>query len=791
MNTVNRDLFTRLNRTRPLLMAAVLCLIGCMVAYALRLNGVIWCAIIAVMLILAFLLRKCHRNIAIALLLIAFLPLGALRFDCAWNALTPLPEQKNVELCGRICQTPVWNAEKERTICVLESFTIDKAAQRGKLRLYLRGDTELLQQIQLGQTVRCKAHIWVAERATNPGEFNFSNYLRCNGLRGYATAEIEGAELSEPSLRLSDWRERTSGAISRRIESLFPKNAALAQALLLGDRSGLSEEERKSYSISGAAHLLAISGMHVSILAGFLSILLSRLTGRRTAFGITLICLLAYGALIGYSASLLRAILMYAISSAAPLAGRYSDAPTRLGAALLIYLLMRPLAIWESGFILSYGASAGIILLYSPLERLFHAGTYLRKQTGVGIISLFTGRLPRWILQSILYTLSAQLAILPAVVYFFGSQPLWSFVVNLIAIPLTMAAYIVSIPALICGLSSVALLSDSLFSLLTGCVRFFSALPFASIGIARFPVWLTLICIVACLCTSDLCALPEKLRRYLLLTVLLAVFVSNGCSYLSTGGCSVVFLDAGEADCAVIRSGHSVYLVDTGDAYTPAGDYLSAMNYDLEGVFLSHPHTDHAGGLERILEVCTPRRIYISENWEHYEIDENIAVSLERARAQGTQIIRLSAGDSLALSDKTLLEVLSPTAGFPANSANDDSLVLRLTYGECSAIFSGDAPAKVTAGRVGDADILKVGHHGGADSLSAALLTELSPSVAVLPVGYNTYGHPAEQTLKLLDAAQTQVFRTDLHGAVTCRLNVNGCIDVRPYQTAEADDGLE
>jgi len=109
----------------------------------------------------------------------------------------------------------------------------------------------------------------------------------------------------------------------------------------------------------------------------------------------------------------------------------------------------------------------------------------------------------------------------------------------------------------------------------------------------------------------------------------LAVFISNGCALLSSRECSLVFLDAGEADCAVIRTEGKVYLVDTGDEYSPAADYLSAMNYKVDGVFLSHCHSDHAGGLADILKVTTPETIYISENGDHFEVDPEIFGSIK------------------------------------------------------------------------------------------------------------------------------------------------------------------
>lgn len=791
MKLRQHDLFTRLLRARPLFMAALIYLGGCILGYALA-PGIWICAAAAVFLAAgAALLRRKARRISAALLALLFLPLGAMNFRIDWHRAEPFEEQIQAELSGRICEMPVWREDTQRTICVLEDLSINGEPRRGNLRLYLRGDAELLQQVQLGQNIRCTAHIWQAEEAGNPGEFDFSRYLRLHGLRGYATAEIGDALLTPGEYRFGDWQPRLCESIGRRIDRLFPRSAALARAFLLGDRSHLSDAERDGYNQSGAGHLLAISGMHVSVLAGFIAWLLDRLLGRRGSYALTLMLLLFYGALIGFSASLTRAILMFAIYKLAPLAGRSSDAPTRIAAAMLVYLLLRPIAILDAGFILSYSASAGILLLAAPLSRLMHIDRLLKSKPRNGFRALLMNRLPKHLAQALLFSLSAQLATLPAVVHFFGAQPLWSLAANLIAVPLAMFSYVLALVSTIIGLSALSWLPDQLFALLTDCVRFFGDLPFASLRIARFPLWLCALCAIACFLASDLSRLPEKLRRFLPLTVILAVLISNGCAALTKLGCSIVFLDAGEADCAVVRAEGKVYLIDTGDAYSPAADYLAAMNYRPEGIFISHAHTDHAGGLTDILEICTPEVIWLSESWNHYEPSEEALLALEAAKAAGCRIETLSAGDILSLSEKTLLEVLSPMAGFQADSANDDSLVLRISYGDCSALFTGDASAELLEGCAGDCDLLKIAHHGARENTSAALLDSVSPSAAVIPVGYNTHGHPDKRVLSLLDAAECAVYRSDLHGAVTCRLREDGSMRISTYHTSEKANGLE
>lgn len=780
-------------KTRFLFLFALLFFAGCGLQYAFAFSWIDLWLVLAFLLIVLLATRSLVqlRRLSCAALVLFALPLGGMRFELQWQSLSPLPEQEQAQLSGRISQTPQWDAEDVRTICVLDDLYVDGSAVSGSIRLYLRGDEALLQSVQLGQSIHCTAHIWQDAGASNPGQFDFANYLRLNGLRGYATAAIEDATLTPPVLRAMDARLKLMEALQRRIDCLFPENTALARAFLLGDRSTLSDEERENYNRSGAAHLLAISGMHVSVLASAINLLLGSFLNRKWAYFTTLSLLCCYGWLIGFGASLFRAVLMFAVFSGGALLGRYSDGVTRLSAAMVLYLLIRPIAVIEASFLLSYGACAGIMLLSAPLRRLFHAEALLKSRIRSGFGNV-PRRLLRWIIQMLITTVAAQLAILPAIVHFFGAQSLSAFGVNLFAVPLAMGGYLASILGVLTGIAAIASVADGLFSLLNSCVAFFGALPLASLRIARFPIWLSAICAVTCILASDMSRLPEKLRRLLALAVVPAALISNLLAYAPTLGFSVVFLDSGQADCAILRADGRLYLVDTGDSYSPAADYLSATNARLEAIFLSHPHTDHAGGLEEVLEVCVPRYIYISYQWSNEEVDASVSAALLRAQALGTQIIELAAGDQMILGNKTILNVLAPTAGISENSANEDSMILRIDYGSTSALFCGDASAELlSALPIGDIDVLKVPHHGGEDSLSPALLELLTPSVAVIPVGINNYGHPAEETLKLLEAAGAYICRLDQTGAVECRFLKDGRVSVRTYRPLENDYGLE
>ena len=256
-------------------------------------------------------------------------------------------------------------------------------------------------------------------------------------------------------------------------------------------------------------------------------------------------------------------------------------------------------------------------------------------------------------------------------------------------------------------------------------------------------------------------------------------------------GCSIVFFDAGQADCAAIRCDGKFYLIDTGDDYTPAVDYMRKYAYRPEAIFLSHCHDDHAGGLNDILDYAPPETIYVSSNWDAGECSEAVNAAMQRAEEMGCEIVSVAAGDEIRLSDQSFLQVLAPQAGIPANSANDDSLVLYFEYGGVSALFTGDAEADTISAVGRDIDILKVPHHGSKDHTSAGMLEKLTPSAAFVPVGYNSFGHPSDKVIRLLEDAGAKVYRGDQCGAVICNINDEGSMFIRCYKDPEDADGLE
>ena len=229
------------------------------------------------------------------------------------------------------------------------------------------------------------------------------------------------------------------------------------------------------------------------------------------------------------------------------------------------------------------------------------------------------------------------------------------------------------------------------------------------------------------------------------------------------------------------------YLVDVGLEGSPVNDYLAYIGCAPEAVFLSHPHTDHAGGLITLLEEHVPETIYIPAGWDDVEADADVIEGLQAAEALGSDIVTLAAGDVVQLSENVSATVLYPSADIEASGdANAVSMLLRIGYGEASALFTGDLEIADEPGPMPDVDLLKVPHHGSDNSSSLIFLHSASPSAAVISVGRgNAYGHPAEALLARLEGTDARIFRTDGCGAVMAQLFEDGTVSISTYLSPE------
>ncbi len=765
------DPIARWMRCRPLMLVCVCFVIGVIIAYTVGLPPLAWCGALLIALIALMLIRRG------ALVFPAALLIGALLTSCA--LINPIvTPQEDVLLTGRVVSEPYSRDNYARFL--LEDVTADGEKLPTRVMLYLHSYEEeiFLPSYPYGTTISVRADTYIPSPATNPHESSYADHLRRENVFLAASASVDDLVSTlppKPSLRGTalHLKDHLNAVI---YELYDEKCAPLVSALLLGERSLLPDELYDAFRTAGLAHLLAISGLHISCLAAALDWLMRKMRiPQGIVFVVITLFLSCYAYLVGCPVSILRAVIMYVLAALARMAGRVSDPATNLSLTAVIVLLIDPLLIADASMILSFGSVAGLILLTQSLvpKSLLRVRGILH--TPVRALTL-----------ALCASLAAQVATLPALSRLFGEVPLYSLIANLPALPLMTAVLpfamlSVALGCISTGLGApIAWCVGQVFSVLIDFTGVIAALPHAAIRIPCWSAGMIWLYVGLCILASSVSALPKFLKK----TCLVLLPVAALCACLRpltypTENLEVLFLDAGQADAALIRAEDQYYIMDAGEDSTMA-EYLAHSGIRPSGVFLSHPHSDHALGMVDVLAFCPPAVIYVPCLWDDVPADEGIPEMMNLAKDMGWIVRYLEAGDAVALSDHVTARVYQPWEGM-TDDANGASLVMSVSYGSSSVLFTGDLTIGDEYAFLPDCDVLKIPHHGAKSSTSSLLLRMTSPSAAVISVGHNSYGHPSEETLEKLKAAGIAVHRTDECGALSVLLDGNGQIKITPF----------
>jgi len=594
---------------------------------------------------------------------------------------------------------------------------------------------------------------------------------------------------------LRDVMDRLGAGVQNRLGELFPAERGLATALIWARKDGLDPTVKEAFARAGTAHLLAISGFHVGVVAGLLLLLAGGLgLAHPLRFLLASSGVWLYVLAIGLPDAALRAALILTVLALGRLRGRSVVSLGALATAFLLFLVLDPGALLRPGFQLSFAGAVGLVLGSRGLSR---------RLSSMGRFSL-----PLPVAGGIAAGVTATLATLPLVAWHFGRVSVVGIPMTLLAAPLVALA----IPGIFASLL-LSLLHTGLghflatgvewdLQLLASLVRGGAGLPFASVWVSRPSVLAGVL--GGALGLLTLLAWPRWAgrRRGLLpgWTALAALLLGPlVAGTLNRGTMELVVLDVGQGDALVLRSPEGRWiLVDAGprtESYDAGArtvlPYLRQRGVpELELLVLTHPDMDHVGGAPAILLDFPVAGV----------MDPGAAVgkevfldALHAARARGVPWVIVGAGDSLNL-DGIALRVLAPdSAGraMASEDANAASLVLELRYGAFSALLTGDAPSAVeeTALRrllSPRIHVLKIGHHGSSTSTGADLLERTHPETALISVGRrNRYGHPHSSVLQRLEAAGVRIFRTDEDGMVVVRARKDGSYRVRGRLTGK------
>lgn len=746
-----------------------------MLALKTHLSVSVFIGLGAIAAALSALLRKRKKRLSVFLLLIAIMLLFSFYTENR-SQLPSLFVNKKGNVTGVVSNNPVYQPDKNRTILYLDGVSIDDKPFDYKAYVYVYGNNEG-RLYEYGDTLHLpEASLWLPDGRTNPDGFDFRAYLWRKSVALCASSSISKIEIVSEKANLTRGLYRLSAYLSERFDDLFPKNAGVMRALLLGDRSGLSDETYESFQEAGVAHLVALSGLHVSCVAMFFeTLLLLFLVPAKPRWIITSGLIFLYTVMTGASASLMRAAMMYALLVIGRLSGDPSDLMTRLSFAFLIQLIINPLTIQDTGMQLSYLSVLSLALMTRPIRSLLPCFKGKRKDIQSIPLVLYNNTA-----DAISSSAAIQLGTLPSMAKLFHSAPVLSVPVNLFVVPLGLLTVYIGASSLILSFASMdaaKLLghaADFVWTAILFITDWVSGLSFAMLNIRAWSAACVIAYFSLMALASPFITENKRLSKTLTsLTALLAVVVILWPAPVHKG-LDIVYLDAGYADSCVILAENDAYIVDCGKDNEITADYLTSIGANVKGIFISHPDIDHAGGIREILKRYPKAEVYVSECWERMDVGELVQSALSHRKLH-----YLKAGDVVTLSGGASAHVVWPEADFTPKEDNDGSLVLNIVYAEASALFTGDITERVDKYALCDTDILKISHHGSKKATSEAFLSAATPEIAVISVSSNGHGHPTPEVLSRLKDINCDVYRTDECGAITITMHKDGTYNIK------------
>jgi len=555
----------------------------------------------------------------------------------------------------------------------------------------------------------------------------------------------------------------------------FGGHGDLLQAMTIGDKSGLSLRTMHEFAASGIAHILAVSGLHVAILTLALNFILRFLPiSRKTRFLIIFCLIFAYAGLCSFRPPVVRTVIMAAMIMVGMLFEKPKNIENTIFVALLFILAVDPKSLYGPSLQLSFTAVWAITTFYplviKTIQERFTALIYLNP----GI---------KYILSIVIVSTLAFIATAPIIAYHFGSLPILSVFVNVLAVPLAFLIITTGMfSILLIALGTITAPLAALFSSITGIflymlsvlAGFVSELQYATIGIGNLSIftgccffpWLYILSRARGRNGFKKALLYIPLVLFLILTWNPLVF--SGHVGIARG--SVVFFDVGEGDSALIKYGNNRhFLVDTGVLSSGKSVVVPSLKNigikKLDGIFLSHMDSDHTGGFN-----------YILENFivDHIFCRESVKDSLNSIYSKN--VTGIAAGDSIAFHGGGIA-VLSPFSNpnifrrCRITGENNNSLLLRFNVCGSQVLFTGDIEENaqrlvILWGQSLKSSVLKVPHHG-AKTLHPEFVNTINPELAVISCGLNNrYGHPAKTTISTLERYGITIMRTDRNGSI-------------------------
>ncbi|MCK4738972.1 MAG: DNA internalization-related competence protein ComEC/Rec2 [Deltaproteobacteria bacterium] len=637
----------------------------------------------------------------------------------------------------------------------------------------------------------------------NPGGFDYEWWLKEQGVFVTGSLSSKALKVLENTQKKTNFIENSRVLIREVVAKAKLKNPEIIKALIIGDSGTVPKEVRDTYSRVGTAHLLAISGIHVGFIAFIFYnlffwifrrsyFLMQTLNVKTLSLLLSLFPVFFYGLIAGFPISTERAVLMVSVYVITIIVGRGRDLYNTLALAALVILLIRPGALWGAAFQLSFISVFFIVYLVPSVKNKLENKAQSEKEDEKNKIKRW---LRRRVLPLVLVTAAATIGTMPLLALNFHRVSFVAFISNIIIVPvvgfITVPLSLFSVLALPLyeGVSIFLLrLADVSLNIVSVMNEFFLSIPFASIR-TMTPTVIEVLCFYIFILTIPSLFSRDwsgKKKAGFVGIFILLIGINFGITKYEerqSKDLKVTFLSIGQGDSALIElpylegDGVKRILIDGGGFHSSTfdtgesviGPFLWKKKIKkIDYVILSHAQRDHMGGLAFILE-----NFSTSEFWWNGlgTLDERTLAEIEKSKIK---VRVLDASSEPVVISKVKIEILSPPENAKEEKRNLDlnetSLVLRLSYGKRSFLFTGDigidTEARLSKLNI-TSDVLKVPHHGSQTSSSEVFIKAVSPTIAVFSVGSaNRFKFPKASVVKRYKDFGVKRFRTDISGAI-------------------------
>ncbi len=658
-------------------------------------------------------------------------------------------------------------------------------------------------QFQIGDKIEFEGNFQEPAEQRNEGGFDYKLYLKTKKIygtfKGDNIKKVGEDKTLQIAIKKKIYKIQQNNISDTYQKTLRKENTALITALLIGDKSNIEATIIDNFRDASLSHILAISGAHFSYIIIMINFINKRLKHKKIGNIISIIIILFFMQLTGNTPSVVRAGTMNIMIIMSELLYKKADIWTSLAVSIIIQIINNPYVIFDIGIQLSYGGVIGIVLFYNIIYKKIK-------------------------LKTISVTLSANLVIMPIMLYNYNTISLSFIISNIFASIFLGPIIILGFLSIIIKFKPIFILLDILLSLFQDTVQICAKLPLSKIYL-RTPAILSIIMFYLLLVnilkakitnrkrncqhkkmnTQNQKIKPhqheknQKLSKRKITILLILIIISNF-NFQVLGikinkDILINFVDIGQGDSTLIRTGSKTLMIDSGGTTNTNSSYDLGKNtllpyllykkiIKLNYIMISHFDADHCQGFMYVLKNIKVENVIICKQAKNSELYQEF---LDICKKKKIKIIYVENGDNIKIGNIEL-KILHPQKDLITNNPlNNNAIVLKLIYNKFTMLFTGDiekeAEELIIRNNINiKADILKVGHHGSKTSTTQEFLQKVSPKIALIGVGENNkFGHPNEEILERLKDSNTKVYRTDQMGEIKITVDRRGKIKIKTH----------